>query len=113
MTGAASSPAKQTSATGALGLAKLSQKIDQLATMMKSVAPVVKELKTAYDAAKKEDDPNSTGGEEEENAVGGEPPAKKGKSDDSESPVSVLVDDLVQEVTEDEQTEWENLLSSW
>jgi len=80
--------------------------------MMKSVAPVVKELKTAYDAAKKEDDPNSTGGEEEENAVGGEPPAKKGKSDDSESPVSVLVDDLVQEVTEDEQTEWENLLSS-
>jgi len=46
MTGAASSPAKHTSATGALGLAELNQKIDQLATMMKSVAPVVKELKT-------------------------------------------------------------------
>ena len=105
MTGAASSPAKQTSVTGALGLVELNQKIDQLATMMKSIAPVVKELKTAYDAAKREDDPNSTRGEEEKNAVGGEPPAKKGKSDDSETPVSVLVDDLVQEVTEDEQTD--------
>ena len=103
MTGAASSPAKQTSATGALGLAELSQEIDQLATMMKSVTPVVKELKTAYGVAKQEDDPNSTAGEEDENAVGGEPPAKKGKSDDSETPVSVLVDGLVQEVTEDEQ----------
>ena len=76
--------------TGKSGLAELNNKIDKLTSMMNSVAPVVKELKTAYDAAREADDTLLLSEEEvEESATDDEtlePPAKKGKSDGSEIP---------------------------
>ena len=107
-TGAASSPTTQTKAgTGAPGLAELSQKVDQLTNMMRSFAPVVKELKTAYDAAKQAGDTISSEGEGEDNDGNSESPVKGAKSNGSETPdpIRLLVDDLVQEVMENEQTE--------
>ena len=58
-TGAASFPyatRKTTQATGELGWAELNLKIDKLVSVMNTFAPVVKELKTAYDAARNEED---------------------------------------------------------
>ena len=101
-TGAASSSSAtpvQTQATGESGLAELNHKIDKLTSTMNNVTPVVKELKTAYDAARKADDMLlQSDYEDEESATADEnvePPAKKGKSVASEIPTSVLVADLV------------------
>ena len=85
------------------GFDELSHKIDQLTAVVGNFAPVIAELKAAYDAGLNEDSPDDS---EDDNGVVGEPPAKMSRSSsDNDKPVADgLVDVLVQEVTEDEQT---------
>lgn len=103
-----------TQVIGEWGLAELNLMIDKLASMMNTFAPVVKELKTAYDAARNEEDILQFSGEKDGESVTdgepGEPPAKKGSSDGSKPSQSVLVEDLVRKVTEDEHhIDWTQL----
>ncbi|KAK3751368.1 hypothetical protein QZH41_009315, partial [Actinostola sp. cb2023] len=87
------------------GFDELSHKIDQLTTVVNKFAPVISELKAAYDASTIDDLSDSEADDEE---AEGEPSAKKSKTSSDQQNMTVadgLVDVLVQEVTEDEQTD--------
>jgi len=79
-------------------LDNLSSKIDKLTDIVGSVVPVVKELKRAYDEA---GEPADDGEREQSSDEDEQPPTKKKKGDANEGGV---VDSLVLEVTESEQT---------
>ena len=121
VTGAARLPSAtrtgQTKTTGELGLVELTDKGDQLTSLLSNVTPVVQKFKATYDAAQEEEDEllNSSEGEGEENAADDkttEPLAKKGKSDDLKASSCVQIAELVKKVTEDEQTDVDSLLAS-
>ena len=68
---------------------------------MNTFAPVVKELKFAYDAARQQDETDLSDGEIDENVQ----PQANDSSSGPREPSEALVDDLVQEVTEIELTD--------
>ena len=85
-------------------LDELNQKVSQLTEIINSFAPVVKELKGAYDAAQQQDSPSLY----EEEPDDGSPSDETGASNLStlaDSRGNDLVDHLVHEVTDDEPTD--------
>ena len=75
---------------------ELHHQVSQLAEIMNTFAPVVKELKSAYDAARQQDETDLSDGEIDENVQ----PRANDSSSGPREPSEALVDDHVQEVTE-------------
>ncbi|CAB4015100.1 Hypothetical predicted protein [Paramuricea clavata] len=81
-------------------LEELSHKVTQLAEIINSFAPVVKELKGAYDTAQQQDGASVSEGEIEDDLLNDEATDSLPASQNG-----ALVDDLVHEVTESEPTD--------
>lgn len=83
-------------------LHELSHQLAQLAEIMNTFAPVVKELKSAYDAARQQDGADPSNGEIDEYVI---EPRSNGSSSGTRESSEAVVDDLVQEATEIESTD--------
>ena len=83
-------------------MAKIDQKLTQLADIVSGFAPVIKELKSAYDAVQQQDDIALSDGELEEDPEQSETVNNTANTAVTSEPNEV--DDLVQEVTENEPT---------
>ena len=85
--------------------AEINKKLDNLTSAMNAMAPVVNELKRAHDVAFDGDEESTSKTNDSECESRMSPIAKKAQSYETKTAEGGLVDSLVQEVTEEEQTD--------